>query len=201
MTNNSDSYFSNKHFLLHFPFLVYEGWSSVYIGVFYVLHPLPVSLRSTLDLGNPVTFVAYVTVALCLENESWISSSNFQLPWCVGSLSFLKTSYAKIFKKSPLQLPAAAVLKCGSLTQRHRAVPGSPVGEDHCFLHFARKGAAPPGWGSQCPLPVPLPWGDCHLVMDVSLISVQPSLLRQVGVCATPHPDGASLRPRESSPL
>jgi len=47
-------------------------------------------------------------------------------------------------KKSTLQLPAAAVLKCGSLTQRHRAVPGSPVGEDHRFLHFARKGAAPP---------------------------------------------------------
>lgn len=172
------------------------------IGVFYVLHPLPVSLRSTLDLGNPVAFVAYVTVALCLENESWISSSNFQLPWCVGSLSFLKTLYAEI-KKIHL---AAASSSCAEVWEPHTETQrlfleaqrvrttGSctlPEKEQPPGARFPVSSAQRLGRRLRTTAMRRLPAGHGCVINLCSAFTVKAG-----GGCATPHPDGASLRPR-----
>lgn len=185
-TNNSDSF----TIATSISFLIFSFWyrkgKTLNVGVFYVLLPWPVVPKVNRRPGKLSGICGTCdTGALCLGNESGISCSNFQLPVCVGGLSFLKLHVLRFKKKkSTLQLPA---LLCRSVGTSHRDTELF-LEVDLSFLSFARKEAAP-RVGFLYPLPragaggwtLPAlrklaPWsGMC------GLISIQPSLLRGGG--------------------
>lgn len=106
---------------------------------------------------------------------------------------------------------AAQQLCWGTWSASHKrdteAVPGSSAGEDHWFLHFARKGAAP---GARflsvlCPEAGQEAADHCHeeIASWSWMLAINFCLAFTVKAGAglyTPHPDGASLEAQRVQP-